>query len=105
MNSFNQAEEIVNTILENDDLIEANELLELCRALTNNLALNSQENINNNVVSQNENQEKSIFCTARCTKGCKKCKCAQAGEICHEDKCKCSNCQNLTNNIDNPLED
>jgi len=40
-------------------------------------------------------EEKKVYCTSKCTRGCKNCICARKGEKCN-DKCSCNDCANRT---------
>ncbi len=74
------------------------------------------EDINREVQSQLSNKysenndpsasadERDIYCSARCIHECKSCVCAKARYICDPEKCKCTNCCNLTGAKDDPLQ-
>ena len=51
------------------------------------------ESFNSTETQSIEASQSATFCSSRCSKGCKYCKCAKSGRLC-SNECKCTNCEN-----------
>ncbi len=49
---------------------------------------------------EEDDTPRSVYCTARCTMGCKRCLCSNGGYPCDTSDCRCNNCNNLETLID-----